>query len=254
MRRLSKELQRFAARPATWWIGGALLVTVVVLLGFVIADVGGRTLADRVADGGLASGALAFAVPAVIAGILHVTGARGELRATLAVEPRRDVVYRTRIAGAALGVVPGVAVAYLLYAGGAWGVHAIAGTLVPPGAAQDTTAALAAGLAWTGLRAVALAAGAAALGGAVGAMAGQWPVSALVLFISLLGLDRALRGLAGPGWPITMNARAWLAGPDATALAPAGAGPWWAAGLIVLGVVAVVVVTGLLVFRHREMR
>ncbi|GAA1874758.1 hypothetical protein [Myceligenerans crystallogenes] len=252
MRGVFKELQRFAGRARGWWVAGLLLVAVVVLLGVMVLDDDGRTLAERVADGGFASGALAFVMPAAIAGIVLVAGASGELRAMLAVEPRREVVYRTKVSAAALVVVPAVAAAYLLYAGGAWGVHAAAG--MPADGAGPDTAGLAAELAWTGLRVLALAAAAGALGGALGTMIGRWPVATLVLCIALATIERVCRGLDAPEWSLTMNARAWLAGPHAVALTPGGAGPWWMGGLVVLGVVAVAVVVGSLVFRRRELR
>lgn len=270
MHLLSKELQRFAARPANWWVAGVLFVYVLTLLVVMAADDDERPLATLLTDGAHATATVALALPAAIAGILLVAGTRGEMRALLAAEPRRDVVYRTKIGAAALGVAPGVAVAYVVHAGGAWAIHAMAGTLVAPGAGgpgtgtgggngeaaaiASGTAELAADLAWAGLRVVALAACAAALGAALGAMIGRRSVAVLVLCLALLGIERAARGLDAPGWSVLMNARAWVAGPGAEGLSPGGAGPWWLCGLIVLAVTAVVVGAGVPAFRRRELR
>ncbi|GAB4083387.1 hypothetical protein GCM10028784_00170 [Myceligenerans cantabricum] len=262
MRLLSKELLRFVARPVSWWVAAGMLVyvvTVVVLSAFTRL---GPELAESAAAGTAAAEVAPYAlVPvllAAVSGALLVAGPAGELRALLTVEPRRDHVFRTKTVAAGLAVLPGVAVAYALLAAGLWGVAVTAGDQGDPGTTTDV-AALAAQLAWSGVRLLALAVCAAATGAATGAVLGRWWTAIPVLLGALAGIEAGLAWLGAERWSVLTNARAWAAGPAGGGL-PVGeawgaaVGPWWLGGLLLLAAAAAVVALGLLLFRRRELR
>lgn len=250
MRLLSKELQRFAVRPSTWWLGAVLLAYVVIttLVALLRADPAG-TMADRIDEGTLATSALGLPLLAAVTGILLVTSSSGETRAALAVDQRRDRLFYTKVAAAGIAVVPGVVVAYTLFVAALWVVHAATGSLETPSGPGST--ALVVSLAWTGVRIVALAGCGAAIGAALGAMLARWWTALLVLNLSLLGIERALFGLDAQRWSLLLSAREWAAGP-LSEVEDVAWGPWWAGGFFVLLVTVLIAVLGLVVFRRRN--
>lgn len=219
------ELRRFGVRPAIRWIAGGMLAHVALVVALTAFETDTSTLAELLARGELALYAMILVLLACVAGVLLVTGdaAAGQTRAVLTVEPRRGRVYWSKVAAAALAVLPGVAVAYAVLALGMYGVHARADAL---GAASSE---LALALLWCGVRVLALAACAAASGAALGVLVRRWWIAVGLVAVGSVGgvfLEQTTLVLSGP-----------LPGE-----------------LLLLGVTVALAVLGWAVFRSRDVR
>ncbi|MDR7384293.1 hypothetical protein [Promicromonospora iranensis] len=244
------ELRRFGARPAIRWIAAGMLGHVALAVALTVFEVGSSTLARMLEQGAISFYALTSVFLAYVAGVLLVTGdaASGGTRALLTVEPRRSRVYWSKVAAAALAVLPGVAAAYTLLALGMYGVHARAGMLGGP--ASD----LATELTWSGVRVLALAACAAAGGAALGVLVRRWWVAVPLVVVWFLVEETALStASAGQQWFLFTNADTWVRG---TRTVVPGDGllavPLVHSALLLLGAAVVLTVLGWVVFRRRD--
>jgi len=251
------EVRRFGVRPAIRWIAAAMLLHVALTVLVTAFVPPAASLAELLEHGRLSffsvtSSALAAVLLAYVAGVLLVTGesASGGTRTLLTVEPRRGRVYWSKVAAAALAVVPGVAAASALLAGGLYGVHARSGTLGGP--ASDLVPVLA----WAGVRVIALAVCAAAAGAALGVLVRRWWVAVGLAVVWFL-VEEILLGPASRAadWFVLGNAEAWVRGAGTVS---SGEGtlavPLLHGGLLLLGVTVVLTVLGGAVFRRRDVR
>lgn len=245
------EVRRFAVRPAIRWIAAGMLLYVAFAVALTAVEVDVSTLAERIEQGEIASYALTTVFLAAVAGVLLVTGeaASGGTRALLIVDPRRGRVYWSKLVAAGLAVLPGVAVAYALLASCLYGLHARADLL--GGAPSDLVSALA----WSGVRVLALAVCAAAVGAALGMLVRDWRVAVALLVVWVVVEDRAL-GVTSPArdWLPLTNADVWVRGTGDLSGAAVLAVPLVHSALLLLGLTLVLTVLGALVFRRRDVR
>lgn len=250
MRALSKELQRFAARPANWWVAAVMLAYVFVALVASLWDGTHPTLASRIDDGTLATSTLAFGLLAAVVAILLMTTTAGQTRAALADDPRRDRLYVVKAAAAALAAVGGVVVAYGLFVAGLWAAHLLLGGVYEPGGLADGPA-VAAALGRIGLRLVWLTVCAAVLGVGLGAMTGRWWTALIVMNVAIVAIERALYWAGARGWSLLLQVREWVAGP-VSGMESVAVGPWWVGGLYVTVLAVGATAGGFVVFRRRN--
>ncbi|GAA4726078.1 ABC-2 family transporter protein [Promicromonospora umidemergens] len=245
------ELRRFGVRPAIRWIAAGMLLYVVLVLGLEAFEADASTLAGLLADGDISFYAMTPVFLAYVAGVLLVTGdaASGGTRALLTVEPRRGRVYWSKVVAAGVAVLPGVAVACAVLGLGMYGLHARADMLGGP------PSELALVLTWTGVRALVLAACAAAGGAALGVLVRRW--WAVPLAAAWFLIDERVLGASSPArhWSLLANADAWVRGTE-TALSGDGllAVPLLHSALLLLGVTAALTLLGWVVFRYRDVR
>jgi ABC-2 type transport system permease protein len=246
------ELRRFAVRPAIRWIAAGMLMHVALAVALTAFEAGASTLAGMLEQGHISFYALASVFLAYVTGVLLVTGdaAAGGTRAVLTVEPRRGRVYWSKVAAAALAVLPGVAAAYTLLALGMYAVHARSGMLAA--SAPDLGLALT----WSGVRVLALAACAAAGGAALGVLVRRWWVAVPLVVVWLLVEETVLSTAPmGREWFLSANADWWVRG-TRTVLFGDGllAVPLVHSALLLLSVTVLLTVLGWVVFRRRDVR
>lgn len=246
------ELRRFGVRPAIRWIAAGMLGHVALAVTMTAFEADASTLAAMLGQGVISFYAMTSVFLAYVAGVLLVTGdaASGGTRALLTVEPRRSRVYWSKVAAAALAVLPGVAAAYALLALGMYGLHARAGALGGP------TAELASALTWSGVRVLALASCAAAGGAALGVLVRRWWV-AVPLVVAWFLVEETVLSTASRGreWFVFANADGWVRG-TRTVLSGDGllAVPYVQNALLLLGITLVLTLLGWAVFRRRDVR
>lgn len=244
------ELRRFAVRPAIRWIAAGMLVHVALAVVLTAFEADASTLAAMLGQGQISFYAMTSVFLAYVAGVLLVTGdaASGGTRALLTVEPRRGRVYWSKVAAAALAVLPGVAAAYALLAAGTYAAQARVGALGGP------PADLALALAWSGVRVLALAACAAAGGAALGVLVRRWWV-AVPLVVAWFLVEETVLSAATRGreWFPVANADAWVrAAPQVLSGDGLLAVPLVHSALLLLGITAVLTVLGWVAFWQRD--
>lgn len=200
---------------------------------------------------------------ALVAGVTFLTAeiSTGAIGLWLTFEPRRQRVYWTKAAGAALGVLPVVATAYLVMLGGAYGAYALNGQLGP--VTGDTWVELAG----VGSRAVVAAALVAATGAALGVLLrnAAGALGAVVVWVVVVETVAVLAVQDTQRWLVRNNVAAWVQGDLSIWLEECTTGPDGTTcqgvqetltlaqgGLYLLGVTAVLSALAVAVFRRRD--
>lgn len=211
-----------------------------------------------VSDVGLGFLMLAFVVGVSFVAAEFGTGAMGNW---LTFEPRRTRVYASKVAAAALGVIPAAVVGVVLLVAGAWLVFSHWGTL------GDVTGDVWAATAVSGLRLVLAVVGFSALGVALGTLMRNTAAAVGVLVAYVVVVEGIVRGQIDgfQTWFLQLNLSAVLSGVgeywyDVCTSSPQGRVCEGFPGtvslthgaLVLTAVVAVVVVVAGLVFRRRD--
>ncbi|MBD8080444.1 hypothetical protein [Cellulosimicrobium arenosum] len=186
----------------------------------------------------------------------------GAIGLWLTFEPRRQRVYWSKVAAAMLGVLPVVALAYAIMAGGAYGAFALNDRL------GNVTGETWSELASVGGRLLVASAGTAAVGAALGVLL-KHAAAALGFLVVWVGVLENVVGAAVPElqrWLVRTNVTAWTEGgtafwindctPDETGgmvcESIERAVTQTQGGLFLLGVTVVASLLALVVFRRRD--
>ncbi|WP_069385596.1 ABC transporter permease subunit [Cellulosimicrobium cellulans] len=201
---------------------------------------------------------------ALVVGVSFLTAeiSTGAIGLWLTFEPRRQRVYWSKALAAAVGVLPVVAVAYVLMAGGAYGAYALNGRLGPVTA--DTWAELAG----VGGRVLVAAALVAAAGAALGALLrnAAGAVGLVVVWVLVVENVVTMALQESQRWLVRTNLTAWVQGgttvwtqectTDATGMMTCQGVEQTVSqaqgGLFLAAVVAVLSALAVLVFRRRD--
>lgn len=200
---------------------------------------------------------------ALVVGVSFLTAeiSSGAIGLWLTFEPRRQRVYWSKAAAAALGVLPVVVLAYLVMAGGAYGAYAINGQL---GAVTAETWTRLAGV---GGRAVLAAALVAAAGAALGVLLknAAGALGLVVVWVAVVETVVTLAVQDAQAWLVRTNVAAWVQGgttvwvqectTDATGMTCQGVErvvTQAQGGLYLLAVAAVLSLVAAVVFRRRD--